>query len=128
MVTAGSNQLVWWFLPYVDPSMGRTNYFEWVKTVTLKVRSLNDCPFISGHAVWTGYNDLQSCFPDIAEQWSEKNRFIQPDRIYKFSKMKAWWKCLRCGCDWRTSVNSRTVRGTGCPKCALERRKLQYLR
>ena len=121
MVTAGSNRLVWWFLPYTDPSTGRTHYFEWVRTVTLKVRSLNECPFISGHAVWTGYNDLQSCFPDIAEQWSGRNRFLSPDRVYKFSKIKVWWHCPDCGCDWRTSVHSRTISGTGCPKCAKKR-------
>ena len=128
MVTAGSNQLAWWFLPYTDPSTGKTHYFEWVRTVTLKVRSLNECPYTAGHAVWTGYNDLQSCFPDIAEQWSEKNRFMKPDKVYKFSKMKAWWKCPVCEAEWRTSINSRTTRGTGCPKCALEKRKFQYLR
>ena len=127
MVTAGSNQLAWWFLPYTDPSTGKIHYFEWVRTVTLKVRSLNDCPYIAGHAVWTGYNDLQSCFPDIAEQWSEKNRFMKPDKVYKFSKMKAWWKCPVCGTEWRTSVNSRTARGTGCPKCAADKRKFWYI-
>lgn len=127
MVTAGSNQLAWWFLPYTDPSTGKIHYFEWVRTVTLKVRSLNDCPYIAGHAVWTGYNDLQSCFPDIAEQWSEKNRFMKPDKVYKFSKMKAWWKCPVCGTEWRTSVNSRTARGTGCPKCAADKRKFRYI-
>lgn len=127
MVTAGSNQLAWWFLSYTDPSTGKVYYFEWVRTVTLKVRSLNDCPYTAGHAVWTGYNDLQSCFPDIAEQWSEKNRFLKPDKIYKFSKMKAWWKCPVCESEWRTSINSRTIRGTGCPKCASLKRKFHYL-
>ncbi|WP_442863185.1 zinc-ribbon domain-containing protein [Blautia sp. NSJ-157] len=60
---------------------------------------MNDCPYTARLAVWTGYNDLQSCFPDIAEQWSEKNRFLKPDKIYKFSKMKIWWKCPVCAPD-----------------------------
>lgn len=126
MITAGSNQLAWWYLPYTDPSTGKIHYFEWVQAVTLKVKSLNACPYITGHAVWTGYNDLQSCFPDIADQWSEKNHFLKPDRVYKFSKMKVWWKCPICGTEWRTSVNSRTLRGTGCPRCAVDKRKFQY--
>lgn len=117
---------VWWYLPYTDPSTGKIHYFEWVQTVTLKVRSLNDCPYTAGHAVWTGYNDLQSCFPDIAEQWSEKNRFLKPDRIYKFSKMKAWWKCHVCGMNWRTSIRSRTTRGTGCPGCARKNKNIFF--
>lgn len=124
MVTYGSCEIVWWFLPYDDPVTKKHYDFEWQQAVTMKVKHPDNCPYLTGRGVWTGYNDLQTCYPEIATQWSEKNRLLSPNTIYKFSPKKIWWQCQICGNHWRSSVSSRTTRGTGCPVCA---RKNRYI-
>lgn len=34
------------------------------------------------------------------------------------SKIKALFKCHKCGYMWRTTIRSRTICNTGCPHCA----------
>lgn len=92
----------------------------------MKVKYPNNCPYLTGRGVWPGYNDLQTCYPEIAAQWSDKNRLSSPDVIYKFSHRKVWWCCPVCGTNWRTSVNSRVVQGTGCPVCAKNNRHIFF--
>ena len=122
-VVAGSTRKVWWYRPYDDPETGKHFDFEWKARIFNRTINRTDCPYLTGQAVWKGYNDLQSCFPDIALEWSEKNKFLDPDTIYKYSNRKVWWHCKICGTDWRTSVANRTVVGTNCPVCARKKQK-----
>ena len=74
------------------------------------------CPYLSGQKVWSGYNDLASCYPDIAAEWHPtENRKKIAANVYAASKKKYWWKCPVCDYEWRTSVGRRTRLGTGCP-------------
>ena len=125
-VSAGSNQMAWWYLPYTDPETGVLHEFEWAAVIHGRSHG-NGCPYLSGDAVWVGYNDLQTCFPDIAAQWAERNRFVRPDKIHKFSKTKVWWHCQECGNEWKTAVRNRTVVGTGCPVCAKNKRNRPFI-
>ena len=66
-----------------------------------------------------GYNDLQTCFPDIAAQWCyEKNGGLRPSEVTRASNQFVWWKC-RLGHEWQAKISSRTSSlHTGCPYCA----------
>ena len=58
--------------------------------------------------------------PALLSEWNyEKNGILSPYGI-SFSSMKVvWWKCTKCGYEWRASVNRRNrIDGTGCPNCA----------
>lgn len=48
---------VWWYLPYDDPATGKHFDFEWMATIENRIRNGN-CPFLTGKAVWPGFNDL----------------------------------------------------------------------
>ena len=66
-VTANSNKKVWWLLSYDDPNTGKHFDFEW----NAMIEDRNDgigCPFLSGRAVWPGFNDLQTVNPELAAQ------------------------------------------------------------
>ena len=56
-VTIGTNQKVWWHLPYNDSKTGKYFDFEWEATIANRVKG-NGCPYLSGRAVWAGFNDL----------------------------------------------------------------------
>lgn len=61
---------------------------------------------------------LKKRFPELLEEWNyEKNEGIDPGLIPASSNKKVWWKCSRCGNEWKAVVNSRTRAGVGCPVC-----------
>ena len=60
-VTSNSDKTVWWYLPYDDPETGKHFDFEWTARIADRFAGIG-CPFLSGHAVWPGYNDLASKF------------------------------------------------------------------
>ena len=106
-ITFGSNKKVWW--------KGACGH-EW--QTSIKARSNGEkCPICSGARVIAGINDLQTTHPEIASEWSEKNLPLKPDEVNAKSRKNVWWKCRKCGNEWKSVVNAR-VKGTVCPVCA----------
>ena len=71
------------------------------------------CPICSNKQLLTGFNDLQTKFPDIAAEaygWD-------PSTVIAGSAKKKNWKCIY-GHTWNATLNTRTVQDTGCPTCA----------
>ena len=56
-------------------------------------------------------------------EWNwEKNNSINlfPDKLTCGSNKSAWWKCNKCGFEWKTRISHRN-KGTGCKKCLHEK-------
>ena len=52
----------------------------------------NGCPYLANKALWPGFNDLQTKYPEIAMQWHPtKNGDLTPDRVLAGSHSRAWW-------------------------------------
>lgn len=120
--TANSNKKVWWLLPYDDPNTGRHFDFEWEATIAHRNDERN-CPYLSGRAVWTGFNDIATINHDIAVQWHPtKNGNLKPTQVTANSSKKVWWLLpyddpdtgKHFDFEWRTSVAKRN-NGNGCP-------------
>lgn len=75
------------------------------------------CPYCSGQKVATGKNDLQTLYPEIAEECSSKNS-VPVNLISAHTHHKAIWNCPFCGNEYAASVNHRTLGGTECPTCS----------
>ena len=106
-ITFGSNKKVWW--------KGTCGH-EWQASV--KARSNGEkCPICSGARVIAGINDLATTHPEIASEWSEKNLPLKPDEVNAKSRKNVWWRCGKCGNEWKSVINAR-VKGTVCPVCA----------
>ena len=85
---------------------------------TIKSRNNGSgCPFCSGRHSVTGFTDLQTVNPSLAEEWNrEKNGNLKPDSFTANSGEKVWWKCSK-GHEWQAPIHSRTS-GHGCPYCS----------
>ena len=105
-VTKGSHKKLWW--------KGKCGH-EWEAVVKNRVNG-SGCPICSGNKVVTGENDLETCCPDVAAEWSDKNEQFSPQNVAIQSNKKVWWKC-RFGHEWKAKIADRT-RGHGCPYCA----------
>lgn len=108
-VTKNCTKKVWWIC---------SNKHNWQATILSRTQG-NDCPYCSNQQVLYGYNDLLTTYPDIAKEWSsQKNDGLNPKDLVYGSTKKVWWTCTRCNYEWQTAVRKRTLKGTGCPKCA----------
>ena len=135
-IMAASNKKVWWIYPYDIPAdykikslRGKHFDFEWIASPN-KRRNENSCPFLSSHAVWPGFNDLQTVNPELAKQWHPtKNGNLKPTDITSNSSKKVWWflkykipddytvinlrgKCIDF--EWQADIAGRN-NGNGCP-------------
>ena len=118
-VTAGSSKKVWWLFPYDDLETGKHFDFEWESQIKNRANGA-DCPYLSGHKVWKGFNDLVTTHPELAMEWDyEKNKLL-PSEVTAGSGRKVWWKCSICGHGWKAVIANRIT--TGCPECAKELR------
>lgn len=54
--------------------------------------------------------------PELLDEWMSMNG-ANPETVGAMDHTPAWWKCRKCGGEWRAPVHSRTL-GAGCPYCA----------
>ena len=112
-VTAFKNIKVWW-----KCRLGH----EWNTLISTRAGG-SQCPYCSGIKLLKGFNDLQTKFPLLATEGSEKNLPLTPDAVNDKSTKNVWWKCSTCGYEWKAVVKAR-VKGGMCSVCA-ERAVLQ---
>ncbi len=109
-VRPGSHRKVWW--------KGKCGH-EWEAEIKSRAIGGNGCPYCSGQRVLQGYNDLATINPVLAFEWDEKkNGDLSPDKITSHSNRIIWWKCSKCGHEWKASVYDRNDKGYGCSKCS----------
>lgn len=105
-LSAGNHQKVWWRC-----SLGHS----WDAVVYS--RKNNGCAVCAGQRVQSGYNDLETAYPELIESWHPTlNGSLVPSETYKHSMKKIWWHCKH-GHEWKTTAKHRTVRGSNCPVC-----------
>lgn len=114
-----ANQAVGW-----DPSKyfaGGRNKLKWkcnlghVYETLILYRTGRDktgCPICANRQVLSGFNDLDTIFPELAKELQDLN----PKDVLAFSNKKLRWKCQK-GHVWEAVLNSRKA-GTGCPYCS----------
>ena len=107
-VTVFANRKAWWKCK----DCGR----EWNTLISTRSGG-SKCPYCSGYIFLKGFNDLQTTHPEIASEWSEKNLLLKPDEVNAKSRKNVWWRCGKCGNEWKSVINAR-VKGTVCPVCA----------
>ena len=88
----------------------------WIESVHNRTRPNKlhyGCPVCSGHKILPGFNDLQTKFPEIAQQafgWDPT--IISPGNNNKFD-----WLC-GFGHKYRAQVSGRIYKKSGCPICS----------
>jgi len=81
------------------------------------------CPKCAGK-VACEENCLSTTHPDICKEWDyEKNGDLTPKKVTYGSTIIIDWKCSRCGHEWKSTPNSRTNKGSGCPNCIFKNQK-----
>jgi Zn ribbon nucleic-acid-binding protein len=110
-VTHGSEKRVWWRCKWQSGH-------EWQATIKNRTLRGSNCPICSGSRVMTGFNDLSTVSPDIAEQWHKvKNGELHPSQFTTGSSIRVWWQCkANPSHEWVAAIGSRSK--SGCPICS----------
>ena len=111
MVTRGSDFKAWW-----NCEKGHS----YQATVANRVAG-KGCPICAGKKIVAGINDLVTLNPKLASEWDYVENTLDPQSTSPNSHKKAYWICSVCGNKWEAQIKSRNT-GTGCPKCAREKR------
>ncbi len=85
---------------------------QW-KTSVKHISRGQGCPYCANYKLLTGFNDLQTKFPEIASEADGWN----PSTVVAGSPVQKKWKCPE-GHSYKSLVSSRTFRKSGCPSCA----------
>ncbi|MBR0340872.1 MAG: zinc-ribbon domain-containing protein [Oscillospiraceae bacterium] len=105
-VTIGSNKKVWW--------LGKCGH-EWQAVIASRSKG-SGCPFCVNYKVLTGFNDLATTNPEIAQEWHPtKNGDLTPNQVISGGNKKVWW-LGKCGHEWQQTIQNRK-NGQGCPYC-----------
>ena len=85
-----------------------------------KRNSGRNCPYCAGRKVWIGYNDLESQYPEIVKDWDyELNDNLKPTDVVCGSNKVVYWKCHKCGFQWKLSVIKNIKRKKKCKNCGV---------
>lgn len=120
-VTAGSHSKAWW----ICNKCGN----KW----QAQIKSRNNgcgCPicsrknrkkplYIKSRELSISYEkSLEFLFPEIAKEWDYSKNTIKPNQVGSTSKLRVWWKCIKCNYEYERQICNRTKRNNGCPKCS----------
>ena len=107
-ITANTSYKAWWTCPDCG--------YVYCSAIASRHKRGTGCPVCANQILCTGINDLKTLHPDIASEWSEKNK-LPPDKVIAGGHTKYIFRCKHCGFTWRASLVAR-IKGTGCPKCS----------
>lgn len=126
-VTWGTSRAVWW-------QCGVCTY-EWKVSIAQRTgRGGTKCKVCQGKQLLTGFNDLETLYPEVAKEWHPtKNGSLTASEVTAKHNPRRWWRCARNPKhEWEVSVAHRTS-GSRCPKCskhvsALETEVFKFLK
>ena len=88
---------------------------EWTAVIRSRVGGAG-CPYCSHNLVLAGFNDLETIFPAVAQEWSPRNFPLQPSQVTPYANRKVWWRCQH-GHEWEALISTRSY-GSQCPYCS----------
>lgn len=103
-----SNEKAWWVCE-------EGHSFE-TMIMNLSRREHFECPVCENRIIIKGFNDLESQYPDLAQEFHAIKNQASPDSIYYASTYQYWWKCKE-GHEFLRSAYHRTMRVRECPIC-----------
>ncbi len=88
------------------------------EAVGIMYKRKNKCFFCTGRQIWPGENDLETLYPELAEEFDVGKNGITPNRISPRDTNTYWWTCAEKHPSFSQSVEHRVARKTVCPYCA----------
>ena len=107
-VTPNTTTKAWW-------TCSKCGYVYY-SSIANRHKNKSGCPVCANQLLCSGINDINSLYPEIAIEWSDRNT-VTPDQVLAGGHTKYYFRCCRCGHEWKAEVVSR-INGKGCPNCS----------
>ncbi|MFR5062350.1 MAG: zinc-ribbon domain-containing protein [Christensenellales bacterium] len=110
------NQVINSLIEFIFSIMPKGTKNEYLNTVAIDV--IRDRQKIQNYLTNTE-NSLGMLRPDLVKEWNtERNGNLTPTMFSLHSNESVWWKCSKCGHEWKSQINHRTKEnGSGCAIC-----------
>lgn len=79
------------------------------------------CPICANKQALAGYNDLETHYPIIANEWDYSENKKLPREFLPYSNKVVSWICPICKQPYKRKIVERTYKHCACPKCTGER-------
>lgn len=89
---------------------------EYTASIYLRKVGDNACPYCQNKEALPGYNSLQAKNPELAKEWSPRNKKTA-DEVLPTSNKKAFWICPTCRNEYSAIICSRKVGDNACTYC-----------
>ncbi|MBR3593243.1 MAG: hypothetical protein IKL44_01075 [Clostridia bacterium] len=86
--------------------------------INVMYKRKNKCFYCTGRLVWSGENDLQTLYPEIAKEFDIIKNGTTPEKISPKDTNLYWWTCSEKHHSFLQSVEHRVNRKTKCPYCS----------
>lgn len=106
-VTSGTQQKAWW-----KCDLGHS----WLADINSRNVG-RGCPYCTGRYLLPGFNDFQTCHPELVKEWDFDKNEVSPSQVIAFTQEKVWWLCTAHGHSWAATISNRK-NGIGCPYCS----------
>ena len=76
------------------------------------------CHYCSGKYVLSGFNDLETLYPEVAKEWDEEKNGRPANMVMPGRNKNEWWVCPR-GHEWQAAPGARTrTDARSCHQCS----------
>jgi DNA-directed RNA polymerase subunit RPC12/RpoP len=96
-------------------------YLSWTK-----IQRGTECRFCSGKLAGKN-NSLINADKKILDDWDYNKNKKSPSEYSMKTSQEVWWKCAKCGHEWKSRIDVRTMRGRGCQRCNLSKGEKQII-
>jgi hypothetical protein len=87
----------------------------WEASIGSRTKANKGCGYCSGNFVLKGFNDLETKFSNLAQEWHPTlNGDLTPSEVIGGGHIKYWW-LGKCGHHWESSISNRLRHS--CPYC-----------
>ena len=107
-VIKGSNKKYWWICK---------EGHSYSCTLNHRIYENSGCPYCSGRKVLKGFNDLQTKYPNVINEWDYNKNKFNPDEVTVNSNKKAWLVCEK-GHSYKQKIQDHYGKNLGCPICS----------
>ena len=93
----------------------------WLASPAAVTWKCSGCPTCHNRRIEPKVNDILTLFPNICKDWDFEKSTIDIRSIAPGSNTEVWWKCSRCGREWKQSpagkINTKRIDVAGCADC-----------
>ena len=101
------HQRAWW-------KCGKCGY-EYEAEIDSRMAGVG-CPVCAGKLIIPGVNSLADTNPALAAEYHPTKNCRPATKVSEKQAIVVWWKCSRCGHEWRAAITGR-AQGRDCPNC-----------